>query len=358
MPPPPRKNKNRTRRPGKPGKLNRVSAQQAKPPRPTPPAQTPAHSPASGAPLLQSPILRSLTATPTAESALAIAFAVLILCLLVVASYLPAAFAGFVWDDATIVESKDVAAFSGLWNIWASPGSIYNEAHYWPMVYTTFWLEHKLWGFTPRGYHLVNVAFHLANVLVLWRLLRRMEITGAWFAAAVFAVHPLHVESVLWVIERKDVLSGLFYLLAVSAYLRFAAGHVAGHIAGHVAGHIAERRNWWLYFGALLFYTLGLFSKSIVVTLPAALLIWHWWKHGRITYQNLLTMLPFFAVGLVITLGDLTLAASKETIVSFITISERFLNAAHALWFYLGKLVLPVQLAVIYPHFNAADSFA
>ena len=95
------------------------------------------------------------------------------------------------------------------------PASVYGparttEGHYWPLVYTTFWLEHKLWGFAPRGYHIVNVLLHLANTLLVWHLLRRLAVPGAWMVAAVFAVHPLHVESVAWVIERKDVLSGLF----------------------------------------------------------------------------------------------------------------------------------------------------
>ena len=140
------------------------------------------------------------------------------------------------------------------------------EAHYWPLTYTTFWLEHKIWGLAPAGYHIVNVLLHFFNSLLVWRLLLRLAVPGAWVVAAVFAVHPLHVESVAWIIERKDVLSGLFYLAAVLVWLRFL-----------------EQPRPWRYGLALLLFAAGLLSKSIVVTLPAALLILQWWKEGRIT---------------------------------------------------------------------------
>ena len=142
--------------------------------------------------------------------------------LLVVVCYLPAMlWGGFVWDDNIFIKVDPVREASGLWQIWFAPSAIEKEGHYWPLVYTTFWLEHKLWGFDPTGYHIVNVLLHLANTLLLWHLLRRLAVPGAWMVAAVFAVHPLHVESVAWVIERKDVLSGLFYLSAVLTYMRF-----------------------------------------------------------------------------------------------------------------------------------------
>ena len=150
------------------------------------------------------------------------ALVALALGVLVVVSYLPAMlWGGFVWDDRIITNAEPVREVSGLWQIWFSPSAIGEEGHYWPLVYTTFWLEHKLWGFDPTGYHVVNVLLHLVNVLLLWHLLRRLVVPGAWVVAAVFAVHPLHVESVAWVIERKDLLSGLFYFSAVLVWMRF-----------------------------------------------------------------------------------------------------------------------------------------
>ena len=274
------------------------------------------------------------------------ALGILALGLLVVVSYFPAFFAGFVWDDEIITESV-VQNWSGLWHIYFSPTEIEREGHYWPLVYTTFWLEHKLWGYAPAGYHIVNVLLHLANTLLLWRLIERLTVPGAWILAAVFAVHPLHVESVAWVIERKDVLSGLFYLTAFSTYVRFAAENRS-----------TRRRR--TYLSALALFALGLLCKSIVVTLPAALVIYHWWQDDRITGADLLRLAPFFALGLIAVVADTLFYQSREPLALGYSIPERVLIAAHALWFYAGKLLWPVDLAVIYPHWdvNVTDPLA
>ena len=270
--------------------------------------------------------------------------AFLALGLLVIVSYLPAMlWGGFIWDDNLCIKVDPVREVSGLQQIWFSPSAIEEEHHYWPLVYTTFWLEHKLWGFAPAGYHIVNVLLHLANTLLLWHLLRRLAVPGAWVVAAVFAVHPLHVESVAWIIERKDVLSGLFYLAAVLAWMRFV-----------------EKPSARWYACSLVLYAAGLLSKSIVVTLPAALLIWHWWKQGRVTSADLWRLVPFFAVGLVITVGDLSFYRSETTGSLGYSLAERMLIASHALWFYAGKLLWPSELAVIYPRWDihVADPLA
>ena len=259
--------------------------------------------------------------------------AFLVLGLLVVVPYLPAMlWGGFVWDDFVYIKTDPVREVSGLWQIWFSPSDIKYEEHYWPLVYTTFWLEHKLWGFDPTGYHVVNVLLHLANTLLLWHLLRRLAVPGAWMVAAVFAVHPLHVESVAWVIERKDVLSGLFYLAAVLAWMRFV-----------------EKPSRGRYAGSLVLYAAGMLSKSIAVTLPATLLIWRWWKQGRVTAPALKQLVPFFIVGLAFALGDLSFHQSTGGISFDFSLTERSLIAARALWFYAGKLLWPTNLAVIYP---------
>ena len=252
---------------------------------------------------------------------------------MVVVSYLPVMlWGGFVWDDEIYIKVDPVRDVSGLWQIWFSPSAIDGEGHYWPLVYTTFWLEHKLWGFDPTGYHIVNVMLHWVNTLLVWHLVRRLAVPGAWVVAAVFAVHPLHVESVAWVIERKDVLSGLLYLAAVLAWMRFVE---------------QPRRGW--YACSLVLYAAGLLSKSIVITLPVTLLIWHWWKQGRVASTDLLRLVPFFVVGLVIAVGDLSFSRSVAPVSLDYSLTERTLIAARALWFYAGKMVWPTDLAVIYP---------
>ena len=262
------------------------------------------------------------------------------LCLLVAVSYFPALSAGFVWDDVILTRTAPLHTWSWLAQIWFTPrGLIQQEAHYWPLLYTLFWLEHKLWGLAPLGYHLVNLLLHTGVVLLLWRLLRRLEVPGAWFAAAVFAVHPLHVESVAWVIGRKDMLATVFYLAAVLAYIRFTEMPRGRRRGGH-------------YLLAVALFVLGLLSKSIAITLPAALLLWHWWRHGRVTMADFRRTLPFFLVGLGIALADYAYYVGIDPISFAYSPLERGLIAARALAFYAGKLLWPAGLTGVYPRWE------
>ncbi len=153
--------------------------------------------------------------------------AFLVLGVLITVIYFPATQAGFVWDDSIITDLKAISNWGGIWDFWFNPTSAYKqgnkwyEGHYWPLLYTTFWLEHKLWGFSATGYHIVNILIHFANTVLLWRLFARLAVPGSWFAAAVFAVHPLHTESVAWIMARKDMLATLFCLMALFVWLRF-----------------------------------------------------------------------------------------------------------------------------------------
>ena len=209
------------------------------------------------------------------------------------------------------------------------------EGHYWPLLYTTFWLEHKLWGFHPLGYHIVNLLLHFANTALLWRLLLRLGVPGAWFAAAVFAVHPLHTESVAWIISRKDLLSALFYLSAFFMWVRFV-----------------ESSRTRSYVAALSLFAAALLCKSVAITLPAALLIWQWWKEGRVTAGYFLRMAPFFLVGLVVGGFDIWFYKAHTALSFDYSIYERALIASRALWFYAEKLLWPMDLAVIYPRWE------
>ena len=265
----------------------------------------------------------------------------LILGVLVAASYLPALWGEFVWDDSIMRNLVAVSTWGGIWELWFDPvgtyleGGTWKEGHYWPLLYTTFWLEHKLWGFHPLGYHMVNLLLHFANTALLWRLLLRLGVPGAWFAAAVFAAHPLHTESVAWIISRKDLLSALFYLSAFFMWVRFV-----------------ESPRIRLYVAALLLFGAALLCKSIAITLPAALLIWQWWKEGRVTAGYFLRAAPFFLVGLVVGGFDIWFYKAHTALSFDYSVYERALIASRALWFYAGKLLWPMDLAVIYPRWE------
>ena len=263
---------------------------------------------------------------------------VLALVLLTAVSYAPALlWGGFVWDDRVVTDAKVLRDASGVWRIWFSPADLKLwEGHYWPLVYTSFWVERRLWGLNPAGYHLVNVVLHIVNALLLWRLLARLEAPGAWLVAAVFAVHPVHVESVAWVIERKDLLSGLFYLTACLVWTR-----------GGALPRLWSRD----YSLSLGLFALGMLCKSIVATLPVALLLLHWQRGGSAT-RAARRLLPFFGVALTLALADLAFVRAREASAFDYALLERLLIAAQALWFYLGKLLWPVELAVIYPHWE------
>ena len=265
------------------------------------------------------------------------AYSAAFLALIVAVCYFPAVHAGFVWDDVIITKLRSVSDWEGIRRIWLDPVAAYfqtdvAENHYWPVVYTTFWIEHKLWGFSAAGYHVVNILLHFANTLLLWRLLARLAVPGALFAAAVFAAHPLHAESVAWVMGRKDLLSALFYLAAVSMWLR----HVESPRPGR-------------YAAALLLFAAAMLSKSIAITLPAALLVIQWWRNGRVTRADMLLVSPFFLIALVIGGADLWFFKNQGLNSFDYSLAERILAASQAFWFYIGKLLWPMGLSIIYP---------
>jgi Flp pilus assembly protein TadD len=257
---------------------------------------------------------------------------------LVLATYLPALEAGFVWDDDYYVfANPTLRDLQGLRSIWLD---VFATPQYYPLVHTSFWLEYRLAGPSPHLYHFTNVVMHAVNAVLLWRLLVRLAVPGAWLIAAVFALHPVQVESVAWITERKNVLSTLFYLCAAITYLRFSASADDG----------APR--WRLYGGSWLLYLAALLSKSVTASLPAALLLVLWWKRGTIVRRDWLTLAPMLLVGAV--LGLLTVWLEREHVLARgpewdLSLLDRILIAGRALWFYASKLVWPEGLAFIYP---------
>lgn len=253
-----------------------------------------------------------------------------------IAAYHPAWTAGFIWDDdAYITQNPLLTAPDGLRRIWFSTDS---PSQYFPLVYTFFRLEHALWGFNAAGYHWVNILLHSANAWLVWRLLRRLTIPGAWFAAALFCLHPVQVETVAWAAEQKNILSLFFYLLALRAWVRFTDEQGAP--------------AWSWYAAALACYVLALLSKTTACTLPAALVLVLWLRRSPLTRRRLAQVAPFVFLGL--GMGLLTMWWERFHVgtqggVFSLGMRERLLIASHAFWFYLGKLVLPFNLTFSYP---------
>jgi tetratricopeptide (TPR) repeat protein len=309
-------------------------------------------------PLVRSGALEASTASQgdAERPARAVALALLLVVATLLA-YLPALNAGFVWDDdANISRNLPLRTLQGLWALWFEPGA---TTQYYPMVYTTFWIEYAIWQLDPMGYHVVNVLLHGASAVVLWRLLAFLGLPAAWFAAAVFALHPVHVESVAWITERKNLLSGLFYLSAAHAYLVFALG--PGDPSGRAVRTDGARAHWLAYALALLLFVCALLSKVVTATLPAVLLLLVWWKRARLGARDLLYAIPLFALTLPI--GLLTLSMEKYVGVHLgwewtPSIVDRGLIAGRALWFYASKLAWPRDLTFVYPRWEIDASVA
>ena len=254
--------------------------------------------------------------------------------------YQPVWHTGFIWDDKAHVTKPELRSLDGLARIWTRLGA---TQQYYPLAHSVFWVEYRLWGDSTLGYHLVNILLHALSALLLVRILRQLKIPGAWLAAAIFALHPVQVETVAWISELKNTLSGVFYLGAALAYLGFD-----------------RNRNGGNYALALGLFVLGLLSKTVIATLPAALLVVFWWQRGKLSWkQDVLWLMPFFIAGM--GAGLFTAWVERKFIGAEgsefnFSIIERFLIAGRAIWFYLGKLFWPVDLVFIYPRWKVSQT--
>lgn len=249
-------------------------------------------------------------------------------------AYQPAWHAGFIWDDDVYVtENRLLTAPDGLKRIWFSADS---PSQYFPLVYTVLRAERGLWGLHAAGYHWVNILLHAANALLLWRVLRRLRVPAAWFGAALFALHPVQVESVAWVTELKNVLSLFFFLLAAWEWLYFVED-----LPG----------SWWCYGTALLCQALALASKTTACTLPAALALILWLQGKPLGFRRLCHLLSFLALGLIMGLLSVWWERHHQyTVGAAFSLGpvSRLLIASRAVWFYAGKLLWPSHLSFSY----------
>jgi tetratricopeptide (TPR) repeat protein len=281
--------------------------------------------------------------------------------LAVFAAYIPAINAGYIWDDDSYVTANIfLRDMDGLWQIWI-PG---RTAQYYPIVFSSFWIEYQLWELNPMGYHIVNVLLHAANAILLWLVMLRLRVPGAWLIGAVFALHPVHVESVAWITERKNVLSMFFYLLAALAYLRFDAmrfGTTPTSVTTTAQPSLMRSPVLAWYVLAMLAFVLALLSKSVTCSLPAALILALLWLRQPITIKRLLPLAPMFIVGFVLAMNTALLervhvgAVGPDFAFSFL---ERCLIASRALLFYPWKLLWPSELIFIYPRWEIDASSA
>lgn len=283
----------------------------------------------------------------------AIFFAVLV-------AYSPALRGGFLWDDHGHVTRPDLRSLDGLGRIWFEIGA---TQQYYPLLHSAFWVEHKLWGDSPLGYHLLNVALHATAAFLFGRVLRRLAVPGAWLAALVFALHPVCVESVAWISEQKNTLSAVFYLLSALAYLRFhdcptrltwGGSESAGESEARAGSRPAptSQRD---YVVASFFFVCALLTKTVTATLPAALLVVFWWRRGRLGRRDVLPLLPWFVLGAA---SGLLTASFEHKLIGAqgedfaLDLVQRGLLAGRVFWFYLSKLVWPSNLAFIYPRWT------
>ncbi len=210
---------------------------------------------------------------------------------------------------------------------------------YYPLLHSAFWLEHFMWGEAVVGYHLTNIVLHALSACLVVMVMRRLSLPGAWLAGLVFALHPVNVESVAWISEQKNTLSGVFCLASLLIYL-----------------HFDEDRQKSKYLLATGLFVLALLSKTVTATLPAVLLVIFWWRRGRLEWKrDVLPLLPWFALGICAGLFtsrvERTFGGASGTDF-LLTPAQRLLIAGRAICFYAGKLFWPANLTFFYPQWK------
>jgi protein O-mannosyl-transferase len=222
----------------------------------------------------------------------------LFLLAIIILAYYRACGGEFLWDDdANVVNNPALRSLGGLRQIWLHPGA---TQQFYPLTNTSFWLEYHLWGLYPLGYHVTNILLHALNAILLWLILRRLNVPGAWLGAALFALHPVGVESVAWITERKNTLADAFYLGSLLVSLGFWLPHLARN-PQDITGKAAEPANtnlgpWKYYWWTLGLYLCALSSKTATVGLPVVILLLVWWKQRRWAWRDVYLLLPFMAI--------------------------------------------------------------
>jgi Flp pilus assembly protein TadD len=283
----------------------------------------------------------------------------LILAVVTMMAYQPAWHGQLLWDDDNCTTPPELRSLDGLRRIWFQPRA---TAQYYPLLYTSYWIQQRVWGDSTTGYHLVNLLLHIGCVVLVLKILHFLRIPGAELAAIIWALHPVNVETVAWIAERKNMLSGIFALGATLCYLRFDESRVLevpsrdSSTSFHSARNDRRRRSRRNYALAIGLFLFGLLSKTAIVTLPLAWLVIFWWKRGTISWRrDVVPSVPFFflsvAAGLVTRWFENTGIGYKARILD-LSLLDRFLIAGRAFWFQLGKLLWPSNLTFVYPRWD------
>ncbi len=267
--------------------------------------------------------------------------------------YMPVMNGDFIMDDdGLLVKNRLIQASDGLCRLWCT-----NEAiDYWPATNSLLWIEWRLWGTNTTGYHVGNLILHIAESLLIWIILRKLSIPGAFLAATIFAVHPVNVESVAWISQRKNMMAMLFFLLSIFWYLKEMQG-ASGHGRRETASDFVQHSSciphpssfYWLSMAAFL---LAMLSKGSVVVLPVLLFLIVCWLHPP-TMRDALRIAPFFMVAAVLTAVNIWFQThGGEFDIRSDSFQHRLLGSGVVVWFYLFKALLPINLAFIYPQWR------
>ena len=269
-------------------------------------------------------------------------------------AYLPVVHGTGVWDDDYMLTANPVlTAPGGLWRVWADPAAV---PVYYPMTMTVLWVERHLFGLADlTGYHVVHTLLHGVNAVLVWRLLRRLRVPGAFAAGLLWGLHPVDVESVAWLTELKNTLSGFFYLLTMASLLRYYGVTDAGPRAP--AGRPLKPGRWYLI--ALVLFPLALAAKTTAVTLPAAALLIVWWRAGRLRPGQVIAAVPLLIVaalaGAYTQHVETTYTGNWDPRWS-LSPPQQLLVAGRAAWFYAAKLAWPAGLSFAYPKWHVDPS--
>lgn len=272
--------------------------------------------------------------------------------LMTLVAYAPLRWARFIWDDRLwLLHNPVVTHWDKLLMAWLN---LTQDPQYYPLVFTVFNFEYHIWGFNPIWYHLVNVLLQAVNGLLLWWLLVRLRVPGAWLAAAIFAIHPVQVETVGWVAEMKNLLSACLYLLSTLAFVR-ASGLDAPNELNAPRQLSSQPYHWKWYWCATALFVLALLAKTAGLALPVVLLALLWWKRGAIQWRDIRAVVPWLIVAVLfawITIHVERAAAGAEGRPWDLSPVQRVLIAGRAWWFYPGKLLWPMPLLEVYRRWN------